>query len=145
MLTRKGAGARAIGFGGWAMRLVLLSAALTASRRTPMRLCHTCRPCRLRPRSQRTGDPYPAVSFPPGAVSATYTGVITGCETVDYLLNAREGQVANISLATSNASAYFSILAPGGDRGRLLRGLDRWATSSRGGCPPAATTVSAST
>jgi hypothetical protein len=53
------------------------------------------------------------VSFPPGAVSATYTGVITGRETVDYLLNAREGQAANISLATSNASANFSILAPG--------------------------------
>jgi hypothetical protein len=53
------------------------------------------------------------VSFPPGAESATYTGVIRGREIVDYLVNARAGQVANISMATSNTSAYFNILAPG--------------------------------
>ena len=53
------------------------------------------------------------VSFPPGAESATYTGVIRGREIVDYLVNARAGQVANISMATSNRFAYFNITAPG--------------------------------
>ncbi len=53
------------------------------------------------------------VTFQPGAQGAIVTGVIAGRETVDYLLNAREGQAANISMATSNTSTYFNILAPG--------------------------------
>ena len=53
------------------------------------------------------------VAFAPGGDRATYVGVIRGREIVDYLLNARAGQVANISMATQNPSAYFNILAPG--------------------------------
>ncbi|SEA99264.1 SH3 domain-containing protein [Rubrimonas cliftonensis] len=53
------------------------------------------------------------VSFPPGAESSTVFGVILGREIVDFLLNARAGQYANVGMATQNPSAYFNILAPG--------------------------------
>jgi hypothetical protein len=53
------------------------------------------------------------VTFAPGANSATVEGSITGYEGVDYLLNVREGQAMNVSMATQNTSAYFNILEPG--------------------------------
>lgn len=52
------------------------------------------------------------VEFEAGASSAVVEGSITGYEGVDYVLNAREGQVANISMATDNAAAYFNLIAP---------------------------------
>jgi hypothetical protein len=48
-----------------------------------------------------------------GAISATVEGRIVGRETLDYLLGARAGQYANISMATDNGANYFNIIAPG--------------------------------
>lgn len=53
------------------------------------------------------------VQFAPGATSATVATRITGYETVDYVLGARAGQYANISMATDNGANYFNIIAPG--------------------------------
>lgn len=52
------------------------------------------------------------VQFAPGTSSATVEGQIQGDEIVDYLLNARAGQAANISMAASTGIAYFNLIAP---------------------------------
>ncbi|MBW4581167.1 MAG: hypothetical protein KME42_16490 [Tildeniella nuda ZEHNDER 1965/U140] len=53
------------------------------------------------------------VQFKPGANSATVQGSIKGYQTVDYVLNARKGQIMNVSMATRHSATYFNILAPG--------------------------------
>lgn len=53
------------------------------------------------------------IQFAKGASSATVQGRIRGDETVDYLVGARKGQVANISLATRHGATFFNLLAPG--------------------------------
>jgi hypothetical protein len=53
------------------------------------------------------------VQFKPGTTSAVIEGSINGYETVDYVLNAREGQYMNVSMATDNGANYFNILMPG--------------------------------
>lgn len=53
------------------------------------------------------------IRFERGASSAVVEGSITGAETVDYVLGARKGQSANISMATDNGANYFNLLAPG--------------------------------
>jgi hypothetical protein len=53
------------------------------------------------------------IQFKKGASSAIVTGRIKGYETVDYIVGARKGQTANISLATRHTATYFNILAPG--------------------------------
>lgn len=53
------------------------------------------------------------VQFKPGATSATVQGSIRGYQIVDYVLNARQGQYMNVSMATNNNASYFNILAPG--------------------------------
>ncbi|MCU0224883.1 MAG: hypothetical protein MUF27_12630 [Acidobacteria bacterium] len=53
------------------------------------------------------------VHFKPGATSAVVEGSIKGYAIVDYLVNAREGQQMNASLATKHGATYFNILAPG--------------------------------
>jgi hypothetical protein len=52
------------------------------------------------------------VSFDPGATSKVIEGSIKGSETIDYLVNAKEGQSMNVSLATKHGATYFNILAP---------------------------------
>lgn len=52
------------------------------------------------------------VQFASGAPSATVEGRLEGDATVDYLLNARAGQVANISMAASTGIANFNLIAP---------------------------------
>lgn len=53
------------------------------------------------------------VSFAAGSNSATVEDSITGYEGVDYLLNVREGQLLNISMATPHTATYFNVLEPG--------------------------------
>lgn len=53
------------------------------------------------------------IQFERGATSAVIESSLTGYETVDYVLGAREGQYMNVSMATDNTSNYFNILAPG--------------------------------
>jgi hypothetical protein len=52
------------------------------------------------------------VQFKPGASSATISGTIKGDQTIDYLVNAKQGQSMNVSLATKHGATYFNILAP---------------------------------
>jgi uncharacterized protein YraI len=52
------------------------------------------------------------VQFAPGASSATVAGELQGARIVDYLLNARAGQAANISMAASTGIAAFDVLVP---------------------------------
>jgi len=53
------------------------------------------------------------IQFKKGASSAVVNGRIKGEQTVDYLIGARQGQTANISMATKHTATYFNILAPG--------------------------------
>lgn len=53
------------------------------------------------------------VAFSPGSSSATIEGSISGRETVDYLLNVREGQNMNVSMASENGGIYFNMMEPG--------------------------------
>ena len=53
------------------------------------------------------------VQFKPGTSSTVVEDSITGYEIIDYVLNAREGQYMNVSMATDNSTNYFNILAPG--------------------------------
>jgi hypothetical protein len=53
------------------------------------------------------------VAFEKGTSSAAVEGSISGRETLDYLLNVREGQYLNISMASENGGIYFNIMEPG--------------------------------
>lgn len=53
------------------------------------------------------------IQFKKGASSAVVNGRIKGYQSVDYLIGARQGQTANISLATKHGATYFNLLAPG--------------------------------
>lgn len=53
------------------------------------------------------------VQFAPGTSGATLDGSITGYETVDYRLGAREGQRMRVGLTTRHPQTYFNILPPG--------------------------------
>lgn len=53
------------------------------------------------------------VRFEKGASSAVVEDKITGYETVDYVLNAKQGQYMNVSMSTNINANYFNILAPG--------------------------------
>lgn len=53
------------------------------------------------------------VSFNPDENSATLESSITGRETLDYILNVKEGQYMNVSLASKNGGVYFNIMEPG--------------------------------
>jgi hypothetical protein len=57
--------------------------------------------------------PTERVAFEKGTSSATVEGSISGRETLDYLLNVREGQYLNISMASQNGGIYFNIMEPG--------------------------------
>ncbi|GAB4324714.1 MAG: hypothetical protein OHK0047_09250 [Leptolyngbyaceae cyanobacterium] len=52
------------------------------------------------------------VQFKPRAKSATIQGTIKGYQTVDYIVNAKQGQTMNVSMATKNTATYFNILEP---------------------------------
>lgn len=62
------------------------------------------------------------VRFHPGSHVATVEGRIAGDKIIDYLLVARAGQHANISMASRNGSLYFNILAPGENEVAMFNG-----------------------
>ncbi len=62
------------------------------------------------------------VQFNPGATSAVVEGSIKGYAVVDYVVNAREGQQMNASLATKHGATYFNILAPGENEVAMFNG-----------------------
>lgn len=53
------------------------------------------------------------VRFARGTDSMTMEGRISGYDTVDYVLGARQGQQLTVSLRATNSSAYFTVLPPG--------------------------------
>ncbi len=56
------------------------------------------------------------VQFARGTSSVTLRGEIRGFASVDYLVGARAGQAVEISMRTSNDSAYFNVLPPRGEQ-----------------------------
>jgi len=64
------------------------------------------------------------VRFQPGATSAVVEASIKGDEIVDYVLGARQGQYANISMATDNGANYFNVLAPGENEVAMFNGAN---------------------
>ncbi len=53
------------------------------------------------------------VQFKPGTSGKVIKGSIKGDQTIDYVINAKKNQSANISLGSKNSSANFNIIAPG--------------------------------
>ena len=51
--------------------------------------------------------------FRPGQSSTVVNRTIRGRETIDFVVSAREGQRLSVSMASTNRSAYFNLLAPG--------------------------------
>ena len=47
--------------------------------------------------------------------SLVLNGTIKGYETVDYLVDARAGQILTISFQSSNLASYFNVIEPGTD------------------------------
>lgn len=62
------------------------------------------------------------VRFAPGAYSATIQGVITGRETVDYLLDARAGQTMTVTLVTDHTAGYFNVIPPDAENEGVFAG-----------------------
>lgn len=72
------------------------------------------------------------ISFPAGSNSTTIKSTIKGEQTIDYKVNAREGQEMQVSLKTSNNANYFNILAPGSVDEAIFIGSNE-STNSFGG------------
>ena len=64
------------------------------------------------------------VQFVKGTSSKAIKASIKGNQTVDYALGVRAGQTMTVSLTTSNASAYFNIIAPGADAALFTGSID---------------------
>lgn len=62
------------------------------------------------------------VHFKKGTSGAVVEGTVKGYQVVDYVLNAREGQQMQASLATKNTATYFNILAPGETEQAMFNG-----------------------
>ena len=62
------------------------------------------------------------IQFDSGASSKTVESSITGYETVDYMLNVKEGQLMNISMATQHGATYFNIMEPGEEYEAIFNG-----------------------
>jgi hypothetical protein len=54
------------------------------------------------------------VRFRPGGDNASYDGRIRGDETARFVIDARGGQVMQVSLRAGNPQAYFNVTPPGG-------------------------------
>ncbi|WP_147417686.1 DNA breaking-rejoining protein [Sphingomonas cavernae] len=55
------------------------------------------------------------VEFAKGATSKAITGSVKGYDTAIYVIGARAGQTMTVTLKTSNASNYFTVMAPAAD------------------------------
>jgi len=53
------------------------------------------------------------VSFRPGTSSTTVTRTMRGRETIDFLVNARQGQRLVASMTSNNTAAYYNVIEPG--------------------------------
>jgi hypothetical protein len=53
------------------------------------------------------------IAFEAGSTSATLKNTIRGDASHEYLVGAKAGQVMTVKLATTNASTYFNVWAPG--------------------------------
>lgn len=62
------------------------------------------------------------VQFKPGSTSATVQGSIKGYQIVDYILNVKQGQTMNVSMATDNGANYFNIMEPGQTQVAIFNG-----------------------
>ena len=54
------------------------------------------------------------VRFRAGGDNASYSGRIRGDETARFIIDARGGQVMQVSLRADNPQAYFNVTPPGG-------------------------------
>lgn len=53
------------------------------------------------------------ITIPAGKTSTTVNSSVKGDQTIDYKVNAREGQELKVSMKTNINSNYFNVLAPG--------------------------------
>jgi hypothetical protein len=84
----------------------------------------------------QTPVPQVRVSFPAGATSTVVTRTIRGRETIDFVVNAREGQRLVASMNSNNRSAYFNIIAPGEQDVAFFAGDRSWPLNRFSGSVP---------
>ena len=52
--------------------------------------------------------------FAPGASQTVINGVVSGRQTIDYIVGARRGQTMSIRFQPTNSAAFFNLIAPDG-------------------------------
>lgn len=78
----------------------------------------------------QTEIPTEQVMFEPGASSATVKGTIVGDGTLDYVVNARAGQIMTVNLTAESASTNFNVLPPKSDGEAIFIGSTEGASYS---------------
>ena len=63
-----------------------------------------------------------AVKFAVGKSSATITGSVTGYQTIDYTVSAKENQTLKVDFKTNKQSNFFNVLPPGSDDESIFTG-----------------------
>jgi hypothetical protein len=53
------------------------------------------------------------ITFPAGKSSTTISSSVKGDQTIDYKVNAKEGQELKVTMKTNINASYFNVLAPG--------------------------------
>lgn len=66
------------------------------------------------------GDRSQSVHFASGAHSATINDHIRGYDGVNYLLDARAGQMIHVLFSPDNGSCYFNFFAPGAESAAFI-------------------------
>ena len=61
----------------------------------------------------QTGIEVKKVEFEEGKSSTVIEGKLKGNQTIDYVLQAKEGQVLEVKFTSSNSANYFNLMAPG--------------------------------
>lgn len=54
-----------------------------------------------------------AVKFAPGKSSAVITGSVTGYQTIDYTVSAKENQTLKVDFKSNKTGNFFNVLPPG--------------------------------
>jgi hypothetical protein len=73
------------------------------------------------------------VTFAKGASSKVIKGTVKGYDHVDYVVNARGGQLLTVNLTTNRGSNYFNIMPKGSDAAYFIGSND--GNSFRGPVP----------
>lgn len=64
-----------------------------------------------------------AIRFAAGKSSASITGSVTGYQTIDYTVSAKENQTLKVDFKTNKQSNFFNVLPPGSRIQEAMKGI----------------------